>query len=61
MLYIKLQLYYYLKLQLFIWIYVKNVIHCGDGKAEFLAAITPIFSVTWTFRNHSNMMRFFNE
>ncbi len=22
-----------------------------DGKAEFLAAITPVFSVTWSFRN----------
>ncbi len=23
-----------------------------DGKAEFLEAITPVFSVTWSFRNH---------
>ncbi len=25
------------------------------GKAEFLGAITPGFSVTWSFRNNSNM------
>ncbi len=27
-----------------------------DGKAEFSAVITPVFSVTWSFRNHSNML-----
>ncbi len=27
-----------------------------DDKAEFSAAITPGFSVTWSFRNHSNML-----
>ncbi len=25
-------------------------------KAQFSAAITPVFSVTWYFRNHSNML-----
>ncbi len=25
-----------------------------DGKAQFSAAITPVFSVTWYFRNQSN-------
>ncbi len=33
----------------------KNVIYSYDGKAEFLAAIIPIVSVIWSFRNHSNM------
>jgi len=23
----------------------------------FLAAITPVFCVTWSFRNHSNMLK----
>ncbi len=31
------------------------VIYSCDGKAEFLAAITSV-SVTWSFRNHSNML-----
>ncbi len=26
-----------------------------DGKAYFSAAITPVFSVTWTFKIHSNV------
>ncbi len=26
-----------------------------DVKAELSAVITPVFSVTWSFRNHSNM------
>ncbi len=25
-----------------------------NSKAEFLAVITPVFSVTWSFRNHYN-------
>ncbi len=29
-----------------------NVIHNCDGKAEFLADITSVFSVAWSFRNH---------
>ncbi len=27
-----------------------------DGKSEFSAVITLVFSVTWSFRNHSNMI-----
>ncbi len=27
-----------------------------DGKALFSAAISPVFSVTWSFWNHSNML-----
>ncbi len=27
-----------------------------DVKAEFTANITPVFSVTWSFRNHFNML-----
>ncbi len=33
-----------------------NVIYSCDGKAEFSAVITPVFSVTWSFRYHSNML-----
>ncbi len=33
-----------------------NVVYFCDGKAEFSAAITPVFSVTWSFRNHSKML-----
>jgi len=32
------------------------VIYSCDGKAEFSAAITPVFSVTWSFRKHFNML-----
>ncbi len=39
-----------------ILIYFKSVIYSCDGKAEFSAVVTPIFSVTWSFRNHSNML-----
>ncbi len=35
-----------------------NVIYSFDGKAEFSAAITPVFRVTWSFRNHSDMLIF---
>ncbi len=31
------------------------VIYSCDGKAEFSVVITPVFSVTWSFRNYSNM------
>ncbi len=34
---------------------VENVICSCDGKAEF-SFITPVFSVTWSFRNHSHML-----
>ncbi len=27
-----------------------------DGKAELSAIITAVFSATWSFRNHSNML-----
>ncbi len=35
-----------------------DILNCNSFlwyKAEFLAAITPVFSVTWSFGNHSNM------
>ncbi len=32
---------------------LKNLFIC---KAEFSAAITPVFSVTWSFRNHSSIL-----
>ncbi len=32
-----------------------NVFYFFDGKSRFPAAITPVVSVTWSFRNHSNM------
>ncbi len=32
------------------------MVYSCDGKVEFSAAITPVFSVTWSFRNHSNML-----
>ncbi len=35
--------------------YFKSKMYSCDGKAEFSAAITPVFSVTWSFRNHSNI------
>ncbi len=36
----------------FLFVYVFKCV----GKAKFSAAITPVFSVTWSFRNHSNML-----
>ncbi len=33
-----------------------NVTYSCDGKAKFLTAITPVFSVTRSFRNHSIML-----
>ncbi len=38
----------------FYFIMFWNVIYLWPGKAEFSAAITPVFSVTWFLRNHSN-------
>ncbi len=32
------------------------VIYSCDGKTEFSASITPVFSVTWAFKNHSNIL-----
>ncbi len=34
---------------------LKNLIYSSDAKLIF-SIITPVFSVTWFFRNHSNMM-----
>ncbi len=41
---------------LFEYVLKCTVIYSCDGKAEFSAAITPVISVTWSFRNHSNML-----
>ncbi len=30
----------------------ENVIYSYDDKGEFSAVVTPVFSVTWSFRNH---------
>ncbi len=30
--------------------------YSGDGKAEFSAAIISVFSVTWSFKNRTNML-----
>ncbi len=30
------------------------------GEAVFSSDITPVFSVTWSFRNHSNMLIWFS-
>ncbi len=35
---------------------LESVIYSCDGKSEFTAAITPVFSVTWSFRKHSHML-----
>ncbi len=48
-------MYYNLK-TVSILIYFENVIYFSDGKAEFSAAFTLFFSVTWSFRNHFNML-----
>jgi len=43
-------LYILLQFEMFIPIY-----SC-TGKAGFSTAISPVFSVTWSFRNHFNML-----
>ncbi len=43
----------WLQLKIFFYIYFKWYMYSCDGKAEFPAAITSVFSVTWYFRNHS--------
>ncbi len=48
--------YYFNILLTFIWISFKNKMYFYDGKAGFSAVITPVFSVTWSFRNLSNML-----
>ncbi len=35
-----------------IWIYLKNIIYFNYVKTEFSAAITPVFSVTWSFKSN---------
>ncbi len=35
---------------------LQKVIYSHDGKAEFSAAITPAFNVTWSLRKHSKML-----
>ncbi len=42
----------------FYFIIFYNVIYSFNGKAEFSAAITPVFRVTRSFRNHSDMQIF---
>ncbi len=39
------------KITVFYFIYFLNVIYSCDRKAEFSAVFTPVFSVTWSFRN----------
>ncbi len=49
---------YYYSFKLFCYFIIfQNVIYSFDGKAEFSAAITPVFSVTWSFRNHSKSIK----
>ncbi len=43
-------IFFTLKLKTYIYIY------SNDGKADFLVAITPVFSVTWSLRNIANML-----
>jgi len=33
-----------------------NVMYSCNGKVTFSATISQVFSITWSFRNHSNMM-----
>ncbi len=42
--------------QTYVSFFCCNIIYSCDGKAEFSAAITPVFSVTWSFRKHSNIL-----
>ncbi len=35
-----------------------HAVYSCNGKANFLAAITPVMSVIWSFRNHSNIFTF---
>ncbi len=38
---------------------IKTEMYSCDGKAEYSAVITSVFSATWSFKNHSNMLIFF--
>ncbi len=44
------------KISVFYFNIFENIIYSCVGKAEFSAAITSAFSVTWSFRNPSNML-----
>ncbi len=48
--------YYYNLRTVFYFNIISNVIYFCDSKAEFSAVITPVFSVTWSFRNDSDML-----
>ncbi len=37
-----------------------NIIYFCEGKAELLSAISPVFSVTWSFRNHLVLISLFS-
>ncbi len=37
-------------------LYLSTIIHSCYNKAEFSAAISPVFNVTWSFRNHANSL-----
>jgi len=45
-------------LQFKIYFDIFNNIYYWDGKAEFAASLlqSSLFSVMWSFRNHSNML-----
>ncbi len=45
-----------LKHSVFSSIFYFKITYSCDCKAEITAAITPVFSVTWSFINHSNML-----
>ncbi len=45
-----------LKINVFNFNIILNVICSCDGTAEFSAATSRFFSVTWSFRNHSNLL-----
>ncbi len=46
---------FYFTFSIFFYYFFYVIYYC-DGKAEFSEAITPVFSVTWCFRNHSDLM-----
>jgi len=48
--------YYTTSNNFFLFYFFLNVISSHDDKAEFSAAITAVFRVTWSFRNHYNIL-----
>ncbi len=48
--------YYSLKRTVFDLNIFLHVIYSSDNKADFSAAITPVFRVKWSFSNHSQML-----